>query len=103
MYLSPASLPLYHTRSQYDLMRLRGRFQSSSEGSVLFAIDSSLSFWNDGVSIRRASVKVSNDAFYPNTKYVVYTYLDRYGSMGKGEYRVSQADSNKAAQIDIGY
>lgn len=103
MYVSPASLPLYHVRSQFDLMRIRGKFQGAGEGFIVFSVDSSLSYWSDGRPIRRGKVVVSSDQFYPEVKRVEYSHLSYYsGAMAKGEFQVSHADSNKSAQFELG-
>lgn len=102
LYLSPASLPLYHPRSQFDLIRIRGRLQSSGIGQMLFSVDSSLSYRNDGRPIRSGSVMISSDPFYPNVRYVEIKSRAISGGIGKMEYGVGRSDSNKVAQQDLG-
>lgn len=101
MYVSPASLPLYHPLSKFDLMRIRGHFLSFANGVMTFSVDSSLSSWDDGFPIYRGTVDVAADP--PKSKLVVLNFLSRNEHiMAKSEFQVWHADSNRAAQFDLG-
>jgi hypothetical protein len=97
MYMSPASLPLYHGRSPFDLFRLTGKMQQStagSSGSVTFLVDSTKSFFNDGNPVRKGSVFVQYQIQSTVARYVKFSFLsENENVMAYGEYGVNHVDS----------
>lgn len=97
MYISPASLPLYHARSPFDVIRLTGKMLSSSSGkngSVTFLIDSTKSQFNDGSPVLRGSILVNYMYPYYYMRYVKFNYLSpNEKRMAYGEYSLSHVDS----------
>ncbi len=103
MYLSPSGLPLYHSRSKFDLVCLKGQFKNSKMGTMFFTVDSTRSFWNDGTAVRRGTVQIFlMDPSNPSLKYVIFQFLNRNESgFGQLEHQVWRADSNMTDQLQL--
>lgn len=103
MYLSPSGLPLYHSRSKFDLVWLKGQYVKSEMGTMFFSVDSTRSFWSDGTAVRRGTVQVFlMDPSNPSLKYVIFQFLSRNeNGLAKLEHQVWRADSNMIAQYQL--